>query len=51
MFEAQKPWNIEKLDIVKKSNIKEPIREGLKQYEYIKMINIILPDLNIFLFS
>jgi len=29
------PWNIEKLEIVKKQNIKEHIGEGLKQYEYI----------------
>ena len=34
MFEAHKPWNIEKLYIVQKSNIKEHIGEGLKPYEY-----------------
>ena len=41
MFEAHKPWNIEKLYIVKKSNIKEHIGEVLKQNEckiYIKNI-------------
>ena len=33
MFEAHKPWNIEKLYIVKKRNIKEHIGEVLKQNE------------------
>ena len=42
-------WNIEKLYIVKKSNIKEHIVEGLKPYKYFIIKMYFLPDYNIYL--
>ena len=51
MFETHKPWNIEKLDIVKKSNIEDledHNGEGLEPYEYFKNWKYILPDLIIY---
>ena len=41
MLKAHKPWKIEKLYIVKKSDSKRHIGEGLKPYEYFIIKNIV----------